>query len=344
MSADTETEEGIRFQVRENRTALLCGALAVAFAIFILIMRLLHPSDRGGGALLYLPLLCMLLFGVGCFVLYCNRKLIVAEMELCYVNLFGKRKNFTLDEIGFCKIGAGGNRNAVVLYDLRGDKLCKLDFDMCGIAQLHQYLLDNRIEVEWPKERLNGETAYLLDTLQKETSVCGEEIHKCSEEFYEKAETVFRDWEKNNSRYEVHWEVGFAQYLAEDLEGKCRLRERVSSVSEPLEVIPDSYECLLEAYLKQGDEYIVNRQGEELSIAIPYLSNSKSYQIGEKLRIRKTDEQSMTDWLEIRLEALAAELPRHKYHTEAFTLRHKLSQTAGIVSQKDIRYTENVVR
>ena len=45
MSTDTEIEEGIRFQVRENRSALLCGVLAVAFAIFILIMRLLHPSD-----------------------------------------------------------------------------------------------------------------------------------------------------------------------------------------------------------------------------------------------------------------------------------------------------------
>ena len=330
MSTDTEIEEGIRFQVRENRTALLCGVLAIAFAIFILIMRLLHPSDRGGGALLYLPLLCMLLFGVGCFVIYCNRKLIVEEMELCYVNLIGKRKNFTLDEIGFCKIGVGGNRNAVVLYDLRGEKLCKLDFDMCGIAQLHQYLVDNRIEVEWAKERMSSETAYLLETLRKESSVCGEEIRKCSEEFYEKAESVFREWEKNNARYEVHWEIGYAQYLAKDLEGKCRLRERASSVKEQLEVIPDSYECLLEAYLKQGDEYVVDRHGEEVNIVIPYLSNSKSYQVGERRRIRKADEQSMTDWLEIRLEALAIELPKHKYHTEAFILRHKLSTSAGL--------------
>lgn len=331
MCSGTEIEEGIRFQVRENRTALLCGALAIAFAIFILIMSLRHPSGRGGGALLYLPLLCMLLSGVGCFVLYYNRKLFVEEMKLCYVNSIGKRKEFTLDEIGYCKIGVGGNRNAVVLYDLRGEKLCKLNFDMCGLAELHQYLLDNRIEVEWAKERMSSETAYLLEMIRKESSVCGEEIRKCSEEFYEKAESVFREWEKSNGRYDVHWEIGYAQYLAEDLEGKCRLRERASSVKEPLEVIPDSYECLLEAYLKQGDEYVVDRHGEEVNIVLPYLSNSKSYQVGERLRIRKADEQSMTDWLEMRLEALAVELPKHKYHTEAFALRHKLSTTAGIV-------------
>lgn len=323
-------EEKICFQVRENKTALLCGALAVAFSLFIWIMRLLHPSSRGGGALFYLPLLCMLLFGAVCFVLYFNRKLTVEEMKLCYVNLFGKKKCFALDEIGFCKIGIGGNNNAFVMYDLRGEKLCKLDFDMCGIAQLHQYLVDNRIEVEWASERLNRQTAYLIHAISRETAVCGEEIRKCSEAFYGKALPYFLEWEKNNTRYNLHWEIGFAQYLAKDLEGKSYCRERKSSLRVPLENIPDTYECLLEAYLKQGDEYVVRRRGEEVSIILPYLSDSKSYQIGEGRRIRKVDEQSMTDWLVIRLEALSAELPKHKYHTETFTLQHTLSPVAGL--------------
>ncbi len=329
--AGTVAEEAkISFQVRENKTALLCGALAVVFSLFIWVMRLLHPSARGGGALLYLPLLCMLLFGGSCFVLYFNRKLIVEEMELCYVNLIGKKKCFTLDEIGFCKIGTGGNNNAFVMYDLRGDKLCKLDIDMCGLAQLHQYLVDNRVEVEWANERLNRQTAYLIRAIGRETAVCGEEIRRCSEALYDKVLPVFLAWEKNNTRYDLHWEIGFAQYLAKDLEGKCYFRERRSSLQEPLEKIPETYECLLEAYLKQGDTYVVSRRGEEVNIILPYLADSKSYQIGEGRRIRRTDEQSMTDWLEIRLEALAAELPKHRYHTDTFTLQHKLSPAAGL--------------
>lgn len=327
-------DENIRFQVRENKTALLCGALAIAFALFIFIMRLLHPSDRGGGALLYLPLFCMLLFGVACGVMYFNRKLIVEEMNLCYVNFFGKRKSFTLDEIGFCKIGIGGNQNALVLYDLCGDKLCKLEFGMRGLEQFHQYLVDNRIKVEWAKERLNSQTAHLIDAICRETAICGEEIRRCSEDFYEKVLPVFREWERHNTCYDLHWEIGYAQYLAEDLEGKRHFRDRTSSISEPLYAIPDSYMCLLEAYLKQGDEYVVNRHGREVNIILSYLSNSKSYQIGERLRIRRTDEQSMTDWLEIRLEALSEELPKHRYHTETFTLQHKLSPAAGLETDK----------
>lgn len=326
-------EERISFQVRENKTALLCGTLAIAFSLFIWIMRLLHPASRGGGALFYLPLMCMLLFGASCFVLYYKRKLTVEEMEMCYVNLMGKRKCFTLDEIGFCKIGTGGNSNAFVMYDLQGEKLCKLDFDMCGMAQLYQYLVDNRVEVEWANGRLNRQTAYLIRAIGRETAVCGEEIRKCSEAFYGEAQPVFLAWEKNNARYDLHWEIGFAQYLAKDLEGKCYFRERRSSLQEPLESIPDTYECLLEAYLKQGDEYVVNRRGEEVNIILPYLADSKSYQIGEGRRIRKADEQGMTDWLVIRLEALSAELPRHKYHTETFTLQHTLRPAAGLAAE-----------
>lgn len=330
MNTDKTREERIGFQVRENRTALVCGVFAVLFALFILVMRLLRPSARGGGALLYIPLFCMLAFGAVCLVLYCNMKLSVDEMNICYVNLLGKTEEFTLDEIGFCKIGVGGNRNALVLYDLRGDKLCKLDFDMRGMAEFYQYLLDNRIKVEWARERMDRRTSFMIHALQRETAVCEEEIARCSEQFYAEAEQIFREWEKNHKRFGVHWEIGFAQYAAEDLERKCRLRERTSSVEMPLKALPDSYQCFLEAYLKQEDEYVVDSHGGEVYVALPYLVRSRSYQVGEGTRIRRTDEQSLKDWLALRLEALSAELPRKRYHTEAFTLGHELCGAAGV--------------
>lgn len=342
MNTDSEwkEEEGIRFQVRENRTALVCGVLAVLFAVFILVMRLLHPSGRGGGVLLYVPLLCMLAGGAACWVLYFNRKLIVEEMNICYVNFFGKRKQFKLDEIGFCKIGVGGNRSGLVMYDLLGEKLCKLEIDMRGIAEFYQYLEDNRIEVEWKKERMDRQFAFLIDALHKETAICEEEICRCTEKFYEEAVQIFREWEEHNRRFDVQWEIGFAQYLAEDLERKCHLRERTSSVKEPMETIPDYYQCFLEAYLKQEDEYVVDSHGEEVHIVLPYLGKSRSYQIGEGMRIRKTDEQSMTEWLNMRLEVLTGELPRHRYHTEAFTLGHELCTVAGVASRHADKLSE----
>lgn len=339
MEQNTETEvkqilrkPEICFQVRENRTALICGVLAVGVVFFILAMRLLHPSGRGGGALLYVPLVCMLAGGVFFLVLYYNRKLTVSDMELCYVNLFGRRKDFTLDQIGFCKIGAGGSQNLCVLYDLMGEKLCKLDFDMRGMAQFHQYLVDNQVEVEWNRERMDRRGMLLIDVIQRESAVCEEEICKCSEQFREEAEKIFLDWEKRNARFQADWEIGFGEYQAADLEQKCFCQERTSSLPEILQTLPDTYECLLEAYLRREDGYVVDSRGEVVNIVLPYLVRSKSYRVGEGTRIRKMDEQSMQDWLILQLEALSRELPRHKYRTETLVLKHKLGRTAGILA------------
>ncbi len=327
---DLEWEDGIKFQVRENRAALVCGVLAIGISVFIFSMWLMHPSSRGGGVLLYLPLLFMIVVGVLYLVMYFHRRLIIDEMNICYVNWIGKQKEFTLDEIGFCKIGGRGADNRIVVYDLLGKTLCKLGIDMRGFEEFHQYLVDNQVQVEWNKERMNGESTLLIDAIQRETAVCDEEIRKCSEKFYEQIEQVFRDWEKRYQKFNVYWEIGFAEYSLEDMDKKCSSSERTSSIEGNLAVIPLSYECLLEAYLKCGEEYIVDSKGEEGSVILPYLVRSKSYRIGEGTRIRKVDEQSMAEWLEMRLEGLAKELPRRRYHTETFEIQHKLRKTAGL--------------
>ena len=334
MGTYLEWEDGVKFQVRENKTALVCGVLAIGLAFFILAMRLLHPSVKGGGALLYLPLLCMFFGGVVCFLMYFNRKLDVDEMNLCYVNLTGKKKQFTLDEIGFGQIGTGGDINRVVLYDLFGKKLCKLETGMQGLAELYQYLLDNGVRIEFYKSKAYQSSGFIrmIDAFCKETSVCEEEIRKCSELFYEEAEQIFHEWERNNQHFEAVWEFGFAQYIAGDLERECPLYQYSSSVDEPLEHVPESYECVLEAYLMREDEYVVDKRGETVSIVLPYLSKTKSYQIGEKTRIRKMDEESLKEWMQWKLEAIKKELPRHKYHTEALVMGHKLRTSVGIVT------------
>ena len=326
---ELEWKDGIKFQVRENRAALICGAVAMILSVYIFIMWILHPSDKGGGVFLYLPLLCMFIFGVMCLVMYFQRRLTVDEMRLCYVNLLGKRKEFTLDEIGYCKIGGRGADNRIVLYNLLGEKLCKLAIDMSGIEELHQYLADNQIKVEWGPAKMNSEAMLLLEAIQKESAVCEEEIRKYAEIFYREVEPVFREWEKRHQKFQAEWEVGFAEYSLEDMDIKCGPRERTSSIETNMKTIPVSYACVLEAYLKCGEEYIVNRKGEEINIIIPYMVRSKSYRIGEGTRIRKTDEQNIADWLAVHLEGLAKELPRHKYHTEALTIRHRLGKTAG---------------
>lgn len=332
MSANLKQDDGIRFQVRENKAAFVCGALAIGLALLIPVMRLLHPSGRGGDVLFYLPLFFMVAGGVACLLLYFRRKLIVDEKDICYVNWIGKARRFTLDDIGCCKMGAGSSMNQIVLHDLNGIKLCKLDFEMNGIAEFYQYLADNRVKTEWVVKGTNHGKSFmsLFDAIQKEKAVSGEEIHRCSEQFYKETERIFRDWESRNKKFQAEWEIGFAEYTAEDLEKKCRSRERTSSIPAPVKSIPESYECVLEAYLKRGDEYVVSNRGEEVKILLPYLSKTKSYQIGEKTRIRKADEKNMKEWLEEQLEMLNKDLPKRRFHTEALVTGHKLRTAAGI--------------
>ena len=338
MNTYLEWEDGIKFQVRENKTAPVCGALAVFFALFILVMSFLHPSGRGGGVLLYLPLLCMLLGGAACFLLYINRKLIVEENNLCYVNWIGRLKQFALDEIGFCKMGMSGSMNQIVLYDLVGDKLCKLDCEMRGVAEFYQYLFDNGIRIEWNRSQALRSSKFMnmIVALSKESAVCEEDIRRYSEHLYEEAGQIFRDWENRNRQFKATWEFGFAEYTAQDLEKECRMWERTGSVVEAADSLPESYECVLEAYLKTEDGYVMTSRGEAVSIMLPYLSRTRSYQIGEKVRIRKSDEESLKEWLGWRLERLSDELPKHRYHTETFVMGHELRTAAGIAV---LRYT-----
>lgn len=336
MSDYSEWEDGIKFQVRESSSALVCVVLAVVFAVFIFAMHLLYPSDRGGGAFLYLPLAAILVGGAVNFLLYINRKVIVEELNIHYVNWIGKEKHFTLDEIGYCKRGKRSGMPQIVIYDLSGNKLCKLDFEMRGMAEFYQYLIDNEVRIERIRSRAHQTSEYfnLMDALiSKETAVCEEEIRKCSESLYAEAEQVFRDWESRNKHFNAVWEFGFAEYTAGDLERKCPMYMYPSSVDESMESLPSSYECVLEAYLKTEEGYVLTKRGETVSIMIPYLSKTKSYQIGERTRIRKTDEESLKEWLVWHLEKLSAELPKHRYHTEMLVMGHALRPSAGIAAK-----------
>ena len=324
-----EDKEKIAFQVRESRIAPLVGGVSVVFAVFIFVMYILHPKRESGGLLLYLPLLLMLASGVAFCVIYYNKKITVDEMNICYVNSIGKEKRFTLDEIGFCKIEMGGGKTTLALYNLLGDRLCKLDFGMRGMGEFLQYLVDNRVRTEWNRERILKQETIIPELILNETAVCEEEIRKCAEAFYKEAEQIFRDWEKRNKKFEVEWEIGFAEYNTEDLEREGPAWERISSLDDVLKEIPEHYECVLEAYLKKDGEYVVTRRGKEVMIQIPYLVRCKSYQIGEKTRIRKSDEKIVGEGIGNYLSVLAKELPRHKYRTEAFILRHPLRKTAG---------------
>lgn len=337
-----EGAEKISFQIRESRISLVAGGASILFAVFIFAMWLLHPKRQGGGLLLYVPLLLMLGSGIWFCMVYFQKRVTVEEMNIHYVNSLRRRKEFTLDEIGFCKLEMGGGKIVLIIYDLMGDKLCKLDFGMRGMGEFLQYLVDNRVKTELVRERRHRQESefFLPELILKETAVCAEEIGKCAEALYQAAERIFRDWEKRNRKFEAVWEFGFAEYTNKDLERQTKQGRRTrawewsSTVEAKMQKLPDDYTCVLEAYLKKNGEYVVNRRGEVVSVQLPYLVRCRSYQIGEGVRIRKSDEGLLLEEMEGYLTMLAKELPRHRYRTETLTLGHLLRRTAGLVSQE----------
>lgn len=346
----------IKFQVKENKMALAAGAIAIAASVGVLVLRLLHPSEQGGGALLYLPLVLMAAAGVYCCMSYFCRRLTIDNINLTYVNSMGRKKVFTLDGIGYCEIAFFGGGNSVKLYDLTGDRICKLDFNMENVPELLLYFTDNQVKIECTE--LTRQKLSEWGFSWKEGEISKEQIGRRAEEFYAEAKGVFEAWERQCRKFDAHWEFGLVEYASADLEQGKESRACESSVQRQemqqktecfvggreglpkhgtlpqaegwADGFPKDYACVLEGYLKKDDEYVINRKGEAVSVFIPYIQRTRSYQIGEELRFRKVmDEGRLKTELENHLALLAKALPRHKYHTEKLELAHELRAGAG---------------
>lgn len=292
-------EEKIAFQVRERGIVLAGGIGIMVFTLFILVAGICHPSTHANLPVFYSVLAVMLLCGAGVCQLWRCRKIKVRDMELEYVNWLGKKKPFTLNDIGYFAINLTSSNDSIILYNLLGEKLCKLSFAMEGSWELVQYLLDNGIKAESRLAPVDGYQFPLFEASLQESSVCEEEIEKNTQQLYGQVQQLFNEWEKGNKKFQAYWEYGFV------------IRENV---------------CMLEAYLKKNNEYVIDRKGNMVAVQIPYLVKSKSYQIGEGERIRKTKESFLTDWLKQYLFQLTEILPRQKYHTEAISLPYELTR------------------
>lgn len=333
-----EQEDRIRLSVRENKIVLAGGMIVIGFSLFILVMGIRYPSAEGNHLVFAAGLFLMMLCGMMMCVAYFHRELTVEDMNIHYVNYIGKGKEFSLDDIGYCKLKLYGNKKealieSLVLFDLLGDKLCKLEMNMRGARDFLQYLVDNQIKIEYPGAK--REKRSVAEPLLWEKAVCREEIGRYAEEFYDKMRPVFMEWEKKYQRFDAQWEFGLSEYVQDDFTEDRDMWQWKSTVQEAgSDEVPEDYICVGEAYLKRDGEYVMDRKGHVVGLLIPYIRQAKSYQVGEKNRIRKMDEEQLKERLTDCLTQIARELPRHAYHTQNLTLAHVLKRTAGTCSGK----------
>ncbi len=111
-------EDKIRLRVREHGIVLAGGLFVIGFCLFILVMGLCYPSAGGSRAVFAAALLLMAACGAAMCAAYFLRGLTAEGMDICYVNSIGRKREFSLDDIGYCKFGLYGSRREAMIESL----------------------------------------------------------------------------------------------------------------------------------------------------------------------------------------------------------------------------------
>lgn len=319
----------IKILVRERKSTVFIGIGTILFGLLVgAALIFFRKADRSPGQMIpdYFVVLCMILSGVFLCMSY-RRELRVEDMQLCYRNWLGREKSFCLDDIGYCR-----QRESLVLYDLNGDKLCKLEFGMTQVLDFLQYLMDNRVEIE-----SNKRDKKMLDELFGMQTIDHSQVAKELEHFTEIVREHKQEWEIKADRLGASFQIGFACYLESEIKEDRQLPEQTSSVDEWLhyeggmsaglldrfaDKLPDGFLIALEGYLLKDGEYVVNRKEQAVCLVVPVIHVVKSYQIAQKTKTVLYRE-SFDEWKD-QLADLLENLPKHRYHTAEITLRHRL--------------------
>lgn len=128
------------FEIKHNlKGALFLGLLisVCLLIIFLLAKGFAVPCIKD------LPSIFMiiLILCIGMYITwsnYCLRKIVVEEGSCKYVNMFGRKKFFSIDSIGNIVLKDNDN---VFIYDNYGNKICKIESNMINLEKLSDCVL-----------------------------------------------------------------------------------------------------------------------------------------------------------------------------------------------------------
>ena len=105
----------IKILVREKKSTAIIGIGTIVCGIIVgAALLFFRKADSSLRQILLacLAVICMILSGICFCMVYKNRRLQIEDMQLYYSNWLGKKKQFLLDDIGYCR-----QRENIVLYD-----------------------------------------------------------------------------------------------------------------------------------------------------------------------------------------------------------------------------------
>lgn len=321
ISKRRKNNKEMKIEMNGGKLPFFVGAGAVLAGILFVVLLSIHPNGsaavRAAGCLVTILIVCI---GIWMCISGRNRKMLVEERTLCYIDGLGRKKTFSLDEIGYCRaaLEEKGGKDYLKIYDLLGNKLCKLEFGMKNSALFLQYLLDNQVRVE-----CSAQSDDFLKGMIRTKTVCEEEVPEKVNACYEEAKNVVWEWTKKHKDFGAEWKMGIAAYLEEESAEKKELWERTGCTGEHFsDGLPEGYLVAIEGYLQKDGLFVVGKKNRMVTFYVPVIRVSESMQTGEERKIRFFDD--VTEELSWQLDWLGHTLPLNRFHTEELSINHEL--------------------
>ena len=237
----------IKIEVNEGKTPWIVGTVTILFGILYGVLCIMYPDKSVKSEVFYYLLVypvavLIILAGVWLCMDAKNRKLVVEDAALCYTNSFGRKCSFLLSDIAYCRTAMenGGNRDFLKLYNAKGDKLCKLEFNM------------------------HEEIPTVVNDAHKEAKEIFRKWIEKNKRFGVECKTGISAYLEN--------EIEAKKQLWEQT--GCRVEYNLSGN------LPEGYNIILEGYLLKDGEFVINGRGKAVCYDIKIISVSKSLKVG----------------------------------------------------------------
>lgn len=329
----------IKIEVKEGKLPRFIGSGTIVAGMIIGILSVVYARDPVYINNSFIVVLAIIFAGVMMCICARNRRITVHNEQLCYKNCFGRKKTFALGDIGYCSaaLESGSSRDYLILYDISGAKLCKLEFNMKNSDTFLQYLIDNGIKIECSKN-----SDLYLKWMVGAHSIAQDEVVSVAKEVYEKTKALIEEWVKKNESFGAQWKFGLAFYMEEKFVQEKQLWEQEgapveladsllddttvmvsgSSAEDGKIALPEGLFIVIEGYLQKDGKFVLDRKDQAVSVSSKLMQVSKSMNLEEELKIYFFGDA--LEYISDQLLYYEQILPKRRYHTEELELRHEL--------------------
>ncbi|MBD5444819.1 MAG: hypothetical protein HDR29_04630 [Lachnospiraceae bacterium] len=338
LSMDMETGM-VKIEVKEGKLPWVIGSGTIAAGIVIGILSVVYAKNPGYINNSFLVVLAIIFAGAMMCLCAKNRGITVQDEKLCYKNCFGKKKTFALSDIGYCSVAleSGSSRDYLILYDISGNKLCKLEFNMKNTDIFLRYLVDNEIKIECSKKS----DMYLKWMVNTRPIALGE-VRTVLKEVCDKADRLIAEWIKRNENFGAQWKFGLAFYMEDKFGKEKQLWEQEGAPAEVIDVLwddirielsgnfaedrkiilPEGLFVVIEGYLQKDGKFVIDRKDRAVFVAAELMHVAKSMNMEEELKLYFCGDA--LEHISEQLLYYEKVLPRRRYHTGELELRHEL--------------------